>query len=60
MTEEEEKLLDKKFGFFYKFEICGHVVKVNHCLVARTLIGTFLVCISLHMIWIVHSELNKD
>lgn len=52
LTEEDEKRLNERLGVFYTIRICGHVVKINHCLVARVFIGFFIVMATLHIIYI--------
>ena len=59
LSEREERELDRKLGNFYSLTIFGTVYKINHCLVARCLIGAVLIGMTIHIIWLVNTELIK-
>ncbi len=59
ISHEEEKELDRRMGNFYTVRICGQVHKINHCFVARAIIGGCVLFMSLSIIYIASSEMSK-
>ena len=59
ISTEEEKDLDRRLGNFYTVRCCGQVHKINHCIVARALIGAFILFMSFSMIYIASTEIQK-
>lgn len=52
LTEEDEKRLNARLGVFYTLHCCGHIIKINHCFVARAFLAAFVLMCTFHVIYI--------
>ena len=52
IDEDDQKKLDKQAGVFYTFNFRGSIFRVNHCVVARAIIGGTVMLSSLAIIYL--------
>ena len=52
INQEEEERLDKGLGVIYTKEIFGQKYKVNHCMIARLIMGGFVLVAVAFMVYI--------
>lgn len=55
LSEKESEELNRKMGVFFTFQICGKMIRVNHCLVARLVIALLVLGAALHVTYLAYS-----
>jgi hypothetical protein len=59
LSKEELAELDRKQGNFYRIFLFGEEYKINHCFIARILLASVIIGVTIHIILIVHNDLSK-
>ena len=52
IDEDDQKKLDRQTGVFFTFNFRGEVIRVNHCIVMRTIIGGAILFSALTVIYL--------
>ena len=52
LDDEEQARLDKKTGVLFTFNLLGETWRVNHCLIARAVIGGAILIAALSVIYL--------
>ena len=60
LSKEEEKELNRRMGYFCKFEFMGHTVRINQCIVMRLLLASIMIFVILHIMYLVYTDLQKE
>ncbi len=57
LSVEDEKELDRKMGVCFQVTLFGETYKVNHCIIARTIIGGFMLMMIVSLIYMCSNEI---